>query len=71
MSLQQDSRRNRVMQRLQDQLKRGTKTVYVEGKPTQTEITDKDVKRINREIENIRKNLKIMAKPSEYKNTNI
>jgi len=58
MSVQENSRRVQTKQRLQEQLNRGTKTIYVDGKPTQVPLTEKDVKRIEQEIQNIHKNIK-------------
>lgn len=52
-------RRNSALQLLEEQLKNGTKPEKVEGKTTTTMIplTENDKKRINKEIDNLKKKL--------------
>lgn len=55
-TMKQNERRRSALERLQSQLKSGVKTV--KGTVDQTEIlTEKDVKRINREIEVLKSKL--------------
>jgi hypothetical protein len=49
------ARRERVIERLQDQLKAGTKTAKKTGESLQ--LTTKDVERIQRELETIKSRL--------------
>lgn len=51
-------RRNSALQLLEEQLKKGSKPEKVEGKTTtRIPLTEKDTKRINNEIDNLKKKL--------------
>jgi hypothetical protein len=51
------SRRRRVLGRLQQQLEAGVKTKTVDGVTRTVDLTDKDTKRIKREIETLKERL--------------
>jgi cob(I)alamin adenosyltransferase len=56
-----EKRRKTALVKLQEQLVRGTKPLKINGKTTGNEepLSDKDIKRIEREIEALNKKLKI------------
>jgi hypothetical protein len=49
------TRRTNVIERLGKQLKAGNKTTKVEGKMTSVSLDEKDINRINKELETLKK----------------